>query len=181
MRRGAICRVSAATRRALKTRTLAEEQRTPGGRGASSSKIAEKYVGKVLLKLEMWRISLAWRLSRTYRRFQQISAYSHAAVFSLFIATRSQAFTLCRIQPWDGLDLYPPSMKALSRVIMSCIFCLKWLRPRRWPVCLCVGRDLLRLGGTLPGHNRKSPDSSQEIVRQQMSQTLPIRVWSGGC
>ncbi|CAJ1071950.1 ephrin type-B receptor 3 [Xyrichtys novacula] len=36
--------------------------------------------------------------------------------------------------------------------------------------------DLLRLGGTLPGHNRKSPDSSQEIVRQQMSQTLPIRV-----
>ncbi|XP_060939994.1 ephrin type-B receptor 3 [Limanda limanda] len=36
--------------------------------------------------------------------------------------------------------------------------------------------DLLRLGGTLPGHNRKSPDTSQEIVRQQMSQTLPIRV-----
>uniref|UniRef100_A0A8D3A854 Ephrin type-B receptor 3 n=1 Tax=Scophthalmus maximus TaxID=52904 RepID=A0A8D3A854_SCOMX len=36
--------------------------------------------------------------------------------------------------------------------------------------------DLLRLGGTLPGHNRKSPDGSQEIVRQQMSQTLPIRV-----
>ncbi|XP_039878194.1 ephrin type-B receptor 3 [Simochromis diagramma] len=36
--------------------------------------------------------------------------------------------------------------------------------------------DLLRLGGTLPGHNRKSPDSSQEIIRQQMSQTLPIRV-----
>ncbi|XP_051261209.1 ephrin type-B receptor 3 [Dicentrarchus labrax] len=36
--------------------------------------------------------------------------------------------------------------------------------------------DLLRLGGTLPGHNRKSPESSQEIVRQQMSQTLPIRV-----
>ncbi|XP_061746361.1 ephrin type-B receptor 3 isoform X1 [Nerophis ophidion] len=36
--------------------------------------------------------------------------------------------------------------------------------------------DLLRLGGTLPGHNRKSPDSSEEIVRQQMSQTLPIRV-----
>ncbi|KAI3375164.1 hypothetical protein L3Q82_021678 [Scortum barcoo] len=36
--------------------------------------------------------------------------------------------------------------------------------------------DLLRLGGTLPGHNRKSPDNSQEIVRQQMSQTLPIRV-----
>ncbi|XP_070701431.1 ephrin type-B receptor 3 [Pempheris klunzingeri] len=36
--------------------------------------------------------------------------------------------------------------------------------------------DLLRLGGTLPGHNRKSPDSSQEIARQQMSQTLPIRV-----
>ncbi|XP_076001252.1 ephrin type-B receptor 3 [Genypterus blacodes] len=36
--------------------------------------------------------------------------------------------------------------------------------------------DLLRLGGTLPGHNIKSPDSSQEIVRQQMSQTLPIRV-----
>uniref|UniRef100_A0A3B4Z881 Ephrin type-B receptor 3 n=1 Tax=Stegastes partitus TaxID=144197 RepID=A0A3B4Z881_9TELE len=36
--------------------------------------------------------------------------------------------------------------------------------------------DLLRLGGTLPGHNRKSPDNSQEIIRQQMSQTLPIRV-----
>ncbi|KAM4557620.1 ephrin type-B receptor 3 isoform 2-T3 [Fundulus diaphanus] len=36
--------------------------------------------------------------------------------------------------------------------------------------------DLLRLGGTLPGHNRKSPDDSQEIIRQQMSQTLPIRV-----
>eukprot|EP00064_Thunnus_orientalis_P003206 superscaffoldBa00000254_g3215 len=36
--------------------------------------------------------------------------------------------------------------------------------------------DLLRLGGTLPGHNRKSPDSSQEVIRQQMSQTLPIRV-----
>ncbi|XP_053185572.1 ephrin type-B receptor 3 [Scomber japonicus] len=36
--------------------------------------------------------------------------------------------------------------------------------------------DLLRLGGTLPGHNRKSPDTSQEVVRQQMSQTLPIRV-----
>ncbi|XP_037314565.1 ephrin type-B receptor 3 [Pungitius pungitius] len=36
--------------------------------------------------------------------------------------------------------------------------------------------DLLRLGGTLPGHNRKSPESSEEIVRQQMSQTLPIRV-----
>ncbi|XP_056277380.1 ephrin type-B receptor 3 [Pseudoliparis swirei] len=36
--------------------------------------------------------------------------------------------------------------------------------------------DLLRLGGTLPGHNRKSPEISQEIVRQQMSQTLPIRV-----
>ncbi|KAK9538930.1 hypothetical protein VZT92_004070 [Zoarces viviparus] len=36
--------------------------------------------------------------------------------------------------------------------------------------------DLLRLGGTLPGHNRKSPESSQESLRQQMSQTLPIRV-----
>ncbi|KAK5618738.1 Ephrin type-B receptor 3 [Crenichthys baileyi] len=36
--------------------------------------------------------------------------------------------------------------------------------------------DLLRLGGTLPGHNRKSPEDSQEIIRQQMSQTLPIRV-----
>ncbi|KAM4605056.1 ephrin type-B receptor 3 [Polymixia lowei] len=36
--------------------------------------------------------------------------------------------------------------------------------------------DLLRVGGTLPGHHRKSPDNSQEIVRQQMSQTLPIRV-----
>ncbi|KAM6918893.1 ephrin type-B receptor 3 [Xenentodon cancila] len=36
--------------------------------------------------------------------------------------------------------------------------------------------DLLRLGGTLPGHNSKSPDHSQEIIRQQMSQTLPIRV-----
>ncbi|KAI4810029.1 hypothetical protein KUCAC02_018879, partial [Chaenocephalus aceratus] len=33
--------------------------------------------------------------------------------------------------------------------------------------------DLLRLGGTLPGHNRKSPDSSQEIVRQQMSPNSP--------
>ncbi|KAF6720246.1 Ephrin type-B receptor 3 [Oryzias melastigma] len=36
--------------------------------------------------------------------------------------------------------------------------------------------DLLRLGGTLPGNNRKSLDNSQEIIRQQMSQTLPIRV-----
>ncbi|TNM97933.1 hypothetical protein fugu_014179 [Takifugu bimaculatus] len=36
--------------------------------------------------------------------------------------------------------------------------------------------DLLRLGGTLPGHNRKSPDGGQEAIRQQMSQTLPIRV-----
>ncbi|CAF97544.1 unnamed protein product, partial [Tetraodon nigroviridis] len=36
--------------------------------------------------------------------------------------------------------------------------------------------DLLRLGGTLPGHNRKSPDGGQEVARQQMSQTLPIRV-----
>ncbi|XP_029687276.1 ephrin type-B receptor 3 isoform X2 [Takifugu rubripes] len=36
--------------------------------------------------------------------------------------------------------------------------------------------DLLRLGGTLPGHNRKSPDGGQEVIRQQMSQTLPIRV-----
>ncbi|XP_040027471.1 ephrin type-B receptor 3 [Gasterosteus aculeatus] len=36
--------------------------------------------------------------------------------------------------------------------------------------------DLLRLGGTLPGHNRKSPESCEEIARQQMSQTLPIRV-----
>ncbi|PWA17491.1 hypothetical protein CCH79_00011250 [Gambusia affinis] len=41
---------------------------------------------------------------------------------------------------------------------------------------VCLGRDLLRLGGTLPGHNRKSPEDSQEIIRQQMSQTLPIRV-----
>lgn len=71
-------------------------------------------------------------------------------------------------------------MKALSGVISSCIFCLKWLWTCCWPVWLCVGRDLLRLGGTLPGHNRKSPDSSQEIVRQQMSQTLPIRVWAAG-
>ncbi|KAL3988217.1 hypothetical protein ACER0C_012535 [Sarotherodon galilaeus] len=39
-----------------------------------------------------------------------------------------------------------------------------------------LNEDLLRLGGTLPGHNRKSPDNSQEIIRQQMSQTLPIRV-----
>ncbi|XP_061588864.1 ephrin type-B receptor 3 [Cololabis saira] len=36
--------------------------------------------------------------------------------------------------------------------------------------------DLLRLGGTLPGHNSKAPDDSQDIIRQQMSQTLPIRV-----
>ncbi|XP_077580666.1 ephrin type-B receptor 3-like isoform X1 [Stigmatopora nigra] len=44
--------------------------------------------------------------------------------------------------------------------------------------------DLLRLGGTLPGHNRKSPDDAgggggaagREMSRQQMSQTLPIRV-----
>ncbi|CAL8370748.1 unnamed protein product [Boreogadus saida] len=37
--------------------------------------------------------------------------------------------------------------------------------------------DLLQVGGTLPGHHRKGPDEgSQEIVRQQMSQTLPIRV-----
>ncbi|TWW72827.1 Ephrin type-B receptor 3 [Takifugu flavidus] len=41
---------------------------------------------------------------------------------------------------------------------------------------VCVRRDLLRLGGTLPGHNRKSPDGGQEAIRQQMSQTLPIRV-----
>ncbi|XP_029560036.1 ephrin type-B receptor 3 isoform X1 [Salmo trutta] len=37
--------------------------------------------------------------------------------------------------------------------------------------------DLLQIGGTLPGHHRKSLDSSQnDIVRQQMSTTLPIRV-----
>ncbi|CDQ91488.1 unnamed protein product, partial [Oncorhynchus mykiss] len=37
--------------------------------------------------------------------------------------------------------------------------------------------DLMRIGGTLPGHHIKSLDSSQnDIVRQQMSATLPIRV-----
>nr|XP_023865134.1 ephrin type-B receptor 3-like [Salvelinus alpinus] len=37
--------------------------------------------------------------------------------------------------------------------------------------------DLMRIGGTLPGHHMKSLDSSQnDIVRQQMSATLPIRV-----
>lgn len=50
MRCSAICGVSSATR-ALKTRTLAEEQRTLGGCGAFS-KIAAKYV-ELLLKLEM--------------------------------------------------------------------------------------------------------------------------------
>lgn len=50
MRCGAICRVSAATRRALKTRTLAEEQRTPGGCGASSSRYLKKICRESFIK-----------------------------------------------------------------------------------------------------------------------------------
>ena len=85
-------------------------------------------------------------------------------------------------QPWDlsmqTLRWIRPSVTAHGGVIMSCCFCLKWVWTVSWPVWCCVCRDLLRLGGTLPGHNRKSPDNSQEIIRQQMSQTLPIRVWT---
>lgn len=36
--------------------------------------------------------------------------------------------------------------------------------------------DLCRVGGTLPGHQRKSIGDAQDM-KQQMSQTLPIRVW----
>ncbi len=41
-----------------------------------------------------------------------------------------------------------------------------------FPVC----SDLCRVGGTLPGHQRKSIGDAQDM-KQQMSQTLPIRVW----
>lgn len=40
---------------------------------------------------------------------------------------------------------------------------------------LSLCRDLYRVGGTLPGHQRKSLGGVQDM--RQMSQTLPIRVW----
>lgn len=131
----------------------------------------------------MWWIDSTFHLKGGL--FQMLDQQICISIFSLFCfrvynSKILDAYTIKTQpqRPCDGLDLYSQTMRALSGVILSCIFCFKRLWARCSPVRLCVGRDLLRLGGTLPGHNRKSPDSSQEIVRQQMSQTLPIRVWA---
>lgn len=168
MRCSAICAVSSATR-ALKTRTLAEEQRTLG-----HCRAFPRYLRNI--QLEMWWIDLACPLSWTLFTAAEALSIFCGVFFFLFLFCYVLFLTVSSADSEVDLGPNPPSMRSFSTVIMSCIFSLKCVSP--WPVWLCVGRDLLRLGGTLPGHNRKSPDSSQEIVRQQMSQTLPIRVWA---